>query len=176
MAAAERRVGDESPHKEQQHRTAAKLDGSTAGVRPAASVDAEHAGAGRLGAAAEPLQRPGRRALRGDRLGPALRRWPGVESMVGLFINTVPVRVRVAGDQSLVTWLQTLQAEQLEVAATTSTVRSAKVQAWSEVPAGTPLFESLLVFENYPSIRHCSGEIRRWGSRGRAPSSAPTIP
>ena len=31
-----------------------------------------------------------------------------------------------------------------------STRRSSRVQAWSEVPARPPLFESLVVFENYP--------------------------
>ena len=31
---------------------------------------------------------------------------PGIESMVGLFINTLPMRVRVSSDQSVVGWLE----------------------------------------------------------------------
>jgi surfactin family lipopeptide synthetase C len=74
---------------------------------------------------------------------------PGVDSMVGLFINTVPVRVRVGGSESLVKWLQAVQGEQLE-ARDYEYCSLSKVQGWSELPAGTPLFESLLVFENFP--------------------------
>jgi amino acid adenylation domain-containing protein/non-ribosomal peptide synthase protein (TIGR01720 family) len=73
----------------------------------------------------------------------------GVESMVGLFINTVPVRVRVRRSEPLVNWLQTVQGEQLE-ARDYEYCPLSKVQGWSELPAGTPLFESLVVFENYP--------------------------
>jgi amino acid adenylation domain-containing protein len=74
---------------------------------------------------------------------------PGVETMVGLFINTVPVRVQVSRTESLVKWLQSIQGEQLEAREYEYCALS-KVQGWSELPAGTPLFESLLVFENYP--------------------------
>ncbi|HEX8437261.1 amino acid adenylation domain-containing protein, partial [Archangium sp.] len=73
----------------------------------------------------------------------------GVEGMVGLFINTLPVRVRLPGDESLVTWLKGLQAWLLEMRQHEHSPL-VKVQRWSEVPPGTPLFESLMVFENYP--------------------------
>ena len=73
----------------------------------------------------------------------------GVEAMVGLFINTLPVRVRVRPEATLVEWLQELQAEQVE-RGSTSTARWCRCSGWSEVPAGQPLFESLVVFENYP--------------------------
>src|SRR5207248_1170699 len=38
----------------------------------------------------------------------------GVEAMVGLFINTLPVRVVVSPKASLLPWLQQLQAQQVE--------------------------------------------------------------
>ena len=38
---------------------------------------------------------------------------PGVETMVGMFINTLPVRVRVDDAEPLAAWLQRLQARQL---------------------------------------------------------------
>ncbi|MCO6701889.1 amino acid adenylation domain-containing protein [Streptomyces sp. CHA1] len=73
----------------------------------------------------------------------------GVESMIGLFINTVPVRARVETARPLGEWLRGLQAEQLEARPYEHTALS-RIQSLSEVPSGTPLFESLVVFENYP--------------------------
>ncbi|HEV2733851.1 MAG TPA: condensation domain-containing protein, partial [Longimicrobiaceae bacterium] len=73
----------------------------------------------------------------------------GVEEMVGLFINTLPVRVRVPNGASVGEWLEGLQELQAE-ARQYDYAPLAKVQGWSEVPNGTPLFETLVVFENYP--------------------------
>src|SRR5215210_8131008 len=75
---------------------------------------------------------------------------PGVETMIGMFINTLPARVRVNDAEPLTSWLQRLQERQL---ARQDFEHSplAQVQRWSEVPAGSPLFETLYVFENYPS-------------------------
>lgn len=73
----------------------------------------------------------------------------GSEAMIGLFINTQPVRVKVAGDESLLTWLKELQVQQAEASQYAYSPLS-QVQAWSDLPRGVPLFESLMVFENYP--------------------------
>ncbi|MCP3138032.1 non-ribosomal peptide synthase/polyketide synthase [Pyxidicoccus xibeiensis] len=72
-----------------------------------------------------------------------------IEHTVGLFINTVPVRVQVVSESPVLAWLKDLHARQLELRQYehTSLVR---IQGWSEVPRGTALFESLFVFENYP--------------------------
>ena len=77
---------------------------------------------------------------------------PGVESMLGLFINTLPVRVRVRPEQLAEEYLRTLQHQQVE-ARQYEYSPLVEVQGWSEVPRGTPLFESLFVFENYPVDR-----------------------
>ncbi|MEO7327328.1 MAG: condensation domain-containing protein, partial [Minicystis sp.] len=74
---------------------------------------------------------------------------PGIDRMMGLFINTVPARVRVAREQPLIAWLTALQAEQIEIREYEHAPLVA-VQGFSDVPRGTPLFESNLVFENYP--------------------------
>src|SRR5882724_10168017 len=71
----------------------------------------------------------------------------GVEAMVGMFINTLPVRVRLAGAQPLGEWLRELQAAQLTMRRFEYSPLS-QVHAWSALPAGRPLFESILVFEN----------------------------
>ncbi|HKY28029.1 MAG TPA: amino acid adenylation domain-containing protein [Pyrinomonadaceae bacterium] len=68
-------------------------------------------------------------------------------SMVGLFINTLPVRVRVASEELVVPWLQRLRASQVAVRHYEHTPL-AMVQEWSEISRGTPLFESIVIFEN----------------------------
>src|SRR5919204_2132780 len=73
----------------------------------------------------------------------------GVEAMVGLFINTLPVRVQVPPEAQLLPWLAELQAGQVEREQYAYSPLVA-IQGWSEVPRGVPLFESLVVFENYP--------------------------
>ncbi|HBL59457.1 MAG TPA: non-ribosomal peptide synthetase [Cyanobacteria bacterium UBA8803] len=73
----------------------------------------------------------------------------GAEDMVGLFINTLPARVYVAPEELLIPWLKKLQAGATE-ARQYEYSPLAQVQAWSDVPGGMPLFESILVFENYP--------------------------
>lgn len=73
----------------------------------------------------------------------------GVETMVGLLINTIPVRVQASPRERLGRWLEGLQRRQAE----TRRYEHApllRLQGWSSVPRGTQLFESLLVFENFP--------------------------
>ncbi len=73
----------------------------------------------------------------------------GVESMVGLFINTLPMRVQISETVELLPWLKNLQTQQVE-SEQYSYSFLVDIQKWSEVPQGMPLFESLLVLENYP--------------------------
>ncbi|MCP3144849.1 non-ribosomal peptide synthetase, partial [Pyxidicoccus xibeiensis] len=74
---------------------------------------------------------------------------PGVEQMLGQFINSLPMRVRLPPDAALVPWLKQLQENNLEMRQYEYSPL-VQVQGWSQVPRGTPLFESLLVFENFP--------------------------
>src|SRR5581483_9290467 len=72
----------------------------------------------------------------------------GAEAMVGLFINTLPVRVQVTAQTTLLPWLTQVQAQQVEARQYDYTPL-VQVHGWSEVPRGQPLFECLVVFENY---------------------------
>ncbi len=72
----------------------------------------------------------------------------GVETMVGLFINALPLRVQLPPEDTLVPWLKRLQAQQIE-ARQYEYCSLVQVQGWSAVPRGTSLFESLLVFQNF---------------------------
>ncbi|MFE9681823.1 non-ribosomal peptide synthase/polyketide synthase [Streptomyces sp. NPDC006285] len=74
---------------------------------------------------------------------------PGVESMVGMFINTVPTRVRVDSRRPAAAWLRELQDAQAE-SRRFAAASLAELTALSDVPSGTPLFHSMVAFENYP--------------------------
>ncbi|MEH2114379.1 amino acid adenylation domain-containing protein [Nostoc sp.] len=73
----------------------------------------------------------------------------GVESIVGLFINTLPVRVQISEQTQLLGLLKDLQAQQVE-SEQFSYSSLAEIQGLSDVPKSTSLFESIVVFENYP--------------------------
>lgn len=72
-----------------------------------------------------------------------------LDSMVGLFINTLPIRVNVTAETELLPWLKQLQTQALEQEPL-AYYSLADIQKLSNIPPGMPLFESLLVFENYP--------------------------
>ncbi len=86
----------------------------------------------------------------------------GVETMVGLFINTLPMRVQIPTDASSLSWLKELQRRQVEMQQYEYSPL-VRVQEWSEVARGVSLFESILVVENYPvdaSLRERKGGLR----------------
>ncbi|MEW1749997.1 non-ribosomal peptide synthase/polyketide synthase [Streptomyces angustmyceticus] len=74
---------------------------------------------------------------------------PGVESMIGMFINTVPTRAHAEGGRGVLPWLRDLQAQQSE-SRRFDFVSLARIQTLSELPPGEALFDSMVVFENYP--------------------------
>ncbi|WNM31473.1 amino acid adenylation domain-containing protein [Streptomyces sp. Li-HN-5-11] len=72
---------------------------------------------------------------------------PGVESMVGLFINTVPVRVRLRPDEPLRALLRRVQEAYVRLL-DHQHLGLADIQRATGV---TELFDTLVVFENYPT-------------------------
>ena len=83
---------------------------------------------------------------------------------VGAFINTLPVRVPVDGDQVLSKWLKGIRGSQMAVREYEHT-SLASIQAWSEAPHGTPLFESILVFDNYDLNSKMQSQGGNWSHR-----------
>ncbi|HWU06629.1 MAG TPA: amino acid adenylation domain-containing protein [Streptomyces sp.] len=71
---------------------------------------------------------------------------PGIESMVGLFINTVPVRLRPAPGETLAALLTRLQEEQGRLLGH-QYVGLTEIRGVTELDE---LFDTLAVFENYP--------------------------
>ncbi|MFN6513535.1 MAG: amino acid adenylation domain-containing protein [Nostoc sp. CreGUA01] len=74
----------------------------------------------------------------------------GTESMVGVLINTLPVRVRVNPEESLVSWLKQLQLQQNETRQYEQ-CPLIKIQKCSDIPVEQPLFESIVNFQSYPT-------------------------
>ena len=80
----------------------------------------------------------------------------GSDGIVGLFINTLPVRVRIDSAARVIDLLREMQEQQVETRQYEYS-RLVDVQTWSDVGAGKALFNSIFVFENYP-VRKISGE------------------
>lgn len=74
---------------------------------------------------------------------------PNSDTMLGVFINSLPLRVRVRPEQYLPDFLDQLLRQNIELRQY-EYAPLLKIQGWSDIPRGMPLFESLLVFENYP--------------------------
>ncbi|WP_185832431.1 non-ribosomal peptide synthetase [Streptomyces sp. WAC 04229] len=84
---------------------------------------------------------------------------PGVDTMVGLFMNTLPLRVRLRPAETLAEFLRRTQSEQARLI-DHQWVGLAEIQRWA---GSGELFDTAMVFENYPLN----------SSRGRPPGAAP---
>ncbi|MFD1692301.1 condensation domain-containing protein [Azotobacter chroococcum] len=73
---------------------------------------------------------------------------PGAEQMLGLFINTLPVVARLQPQQRVGQWLRDLQAQNAASREHEHTPLF-EIQRWAGA-GGQGLFDSIVVFENYP--------------------------
>ncbi|UQS17170.1 amino acid adenylation domain-containing protein [Pseudomonas sp. HS6] len=73
----------------------------------------------------------------------------GVQDMVGIFINSLPMRLNITPQATLDQWLQEVQSVQVGARAYEH-YPLPLVQAGAEVASDQPLFETLLIFENFP--------------------------
>jgi amino acid adenylation domain-containing protein/non-ribosomal peptide synthase protein (TIGR01720 family) len=107
---------------------------------------------------------------------------PSVENMVGLFINTLPTRVRLDPALTVASWLEDIQQCQAQMReyeyGKLTDIRNAIAFAANE-----PLFESILVFENYPvdkSLKNQGQDIKvddiRFYERTNYPLTVAFIP
>jgi non-ribosomal peptide synthetase component F len=68
-----------------------------------------------------------------------------------MFVNALPARIRVPVDGQVVPWLKDLQGQQAE-ARRFEFCSLVSIQSWSAVPRTQPLFESAVVFQNFPTM------------------------
>lgn len=72
---------------------------------------------------------------------------PGADAMVGLLVNTVPVRVRMTPQQRLRPWLQQIRADWNSQRPHEQTPLSL-IRSWCDVPPGNPFLSTLVACEN----------------------------
>ena len=72
---------------------------------------------------------------------------PGADSMVGLFLATIPVRLRIDAEMPVGEWLRQLRRQWLSLR-DFEQLSLVKIRETSELPAGQSLFETLVVFDN----------------------------
>ncbi|MEH1968901.1 condensation domain-containing protein [Nostoc sp.] len=80
-----------------------------------------------------------------------------VDSIVGMFINTLPINVKLNTEQQLLSWLQDFQTQLVEARHHEYTPLT-QIQGWSQVPRNLPMFETIVVVENLP----VSQFVRNW--------------
>jgi surfactin family lipopeptide synthetase C len=73
----------------------------------------------------------------------------GADSIIGMFINTLPVRAQIDEKKPLIAFLKELRAQHIATRAFEHSPL-AKIQRWSDVAPGMPLFESLMNYESRP--------------------------
>lgn len=73
----------------------------------------------------------------------------GIESLVGLLINTIPFRVLVSSDHNFLDWLKQLQQQHIEYLEHQYS-SLVQIRKWSDLRDRNQLFESFITVENYP--------------------------
>ncbi len=95
----------------------------------------------------------------------AVRHVPeAAEDGVGLYINTLPLRVRTAPGDRAVPWLERIR-DQWRALRDHEHAALSDLSAWSGLPPGTPLFDVYLVYEHGPMDALVKADGAKW--RGR---------
>ncbi len=72
----------------------------------------------------------------------------GVDGMIGCFINTLPLRLPVPATGGIGAWLREVRARQAELARFEYSPL-AEIRRWAGIPGERPLFDAILVFQNF---------------------------
>ncbi|MFL6119277.1 amino acid adenylation domain-containing protein, partial [Actinophytocola sp.] len=78
---------------------------------------------------------------------------PGVERMVGLLANTLPTRVDAHPRQTVAEFLTTRHRKQVELREREHCAL-VDIQHHTDIPTGSPMFESIFIYENFPATEH----------------------
>ncbi len=85
----------------------------------------------------------------------------GAESMIGLLMNTVPARVKIQKETKVLDWLHQLREQHARMREHIHSPLH-QVQRWSEITHGSPLFESIVVFDNYYLDSYMRAKGGKW--------------
>ena len=98
----------------------------------------------------------------------------GAEATVGLFINTIPLRLPAPWGGSIAAWLQEAQ-QRLAAAREHEHAALTRIAQWSSVAPGQPLFETVLAYENYP-LAAIGTRLGEAAIEGYALDEKPSVP
>ena len=70
------------------------------------------------------------------------------DSIPGLFMNTLPMRIQIDYGKKVTSWLREIRDKQLKIRDYEHTPL-VDIISWSEIPRGIQLFQSVLIFDNY---------------------------
>lgn len=85
----------------------------------------------------------------------------GIETMIGQFINNLPMRVQVSPDCDLLSWLRAIQANALQ-SRQYEHIPLPQIQEWSDMAPGMRLFDSIVIV-NYvddQAMQHISSNLQ----------------
>lgn len=88
----------------------------------------------------------------------------GADEMVGIFINTLPMRICVTPSARIGDWLKEVRRQWVAMRDHEHTPL-VEVQKYSDIPAGKPLFESILMFDNYELDQRLRSQGGAWLNR-----------
>lgn len=94
---------------------------------------------------------------------------------VGLFVNTLPVRVRVRSEDDLIPWLREVR-KQWTALRDFENVPLTHVQEWSDVPRGSRLFESIFNYQEPSWDKALTNRGRAWRHRRFSLRCQPSYP
>lgn len=89
---------------------------------------------------------------------------PGSESVLGLLINTVPLRVRIDEKQTVRDWLKDIRSHWVAMRPHEHTPLR-HIQEWTGFGPEKPLFETLMVYENFALGERLRSPGGRWEGR-----------
>jgi len=84
----------------------------------------------------------------------------GTAPLVGVLMNTVPIRIRVSPDTPLLTWLRQIREQWITLRDYEHTPTD-RIWEWSGLPAGMPPYDNVLIYEN----RVFADSMRRLGGK-----------
>ncbi|MGI9543247.1 MAG: condensation domain-containing protein, partial [Cyclobacteriaceae bacterium] len=84
--------------------------------------------------------------------------FPNMERMAGLFMNVLPVRLKLVPKQPIGEWLKSVQTQQF-AARDLEHISLGQITSWTNWPGHMPIFDSLVAVENYPWSNFAGGGV-----------------
>jgi amino acid adenylation domain-containing protein/non-ribosomal peptide synthase protein (TIGR01720 family) len=104
--------------------------------------------------------------------------FPGINEMVGMFLNAIPVRIRIDECELFADWIQGIQANQNQLREQEQTPLRL-IQEWCSLPYGNPLYECIVVNTNTmgSGVRNDTPQVKeKSGRRAMASSVQQNVP